>query len=45
MPPQVLAALPKLPQELEYRFVGARLILLDTHADIILDFVEGVLAP
>jgi len=44
MPPQILAALPKLPQALEYRFVGTRLILLDTHADIILDFAEGVLA-
>ena len=45
MPPQVLAVLPKLPQELEYRFIGSRLILLDIHADIILDFAEGILAP
>src|SRR4030095_708097 len=38
MPPQVLAPLPKLHGELEYRFIGSRLILLDTEADIILDF-------
>ena len=28
MPPQVLAMLPKLPDDLEYRFIGTRLILL-----------------
>ena len=39
MPPDVLAALPKLPEELEYRFVGNRLILLDTQAHIIIDYV------
>jgi hypothetical protein len=40
MPPQVLAALPKLPEELEYRFVLTSLILFDPHAHIIPDFVE-----
>lgn len=44
MPPHILAALPKLPEDLEYRFVGLRLILLDTQADIILDYAEGILA-
>lgn len=39
MPPQVLAALPKLPEELEYRFVLTNLILFDPHAHIIPDFV------
>ena len=39
MPPDVLAALPKLPEVLEYRFVGNRLILLDTRAHIIVDYV------
>lgn len=43
MPPQVLAPLPKLKGELEYRFIGSRLILLDTEADIILDFTDDVL--
>jgi hypothetical protein len=42
MPPQVLAPLPKLKGELEYRFIGRRLILLDTEADIILDFTDEV---
>ena len=40
MPPQVLQALPKLPEELEYRFVRTSLILFDRHAHIIPDFVE-----
>jgi len=43
MPPEVLAPLPKLKGELEYRFLGPRLILLDTEADIILDFTGEVL--
>jgi len=42
MPPQVLAPLPKLKGELEYRFIGSRLILVDTEADIILDFTDDV---
>jgi hypothetical protein len=43
MPPQVLTQLPKLLEFLEYRFVGSRLILLDTRCDIILDFTDDVL--
>jgi hypothetical protein len=43
MTPHILAALPKLPEDLEYRFVGLRLILLDTQADIILDYAEGII--
>ncbi|HET6373222.1 MAG TPA: hypothetical protein VFG76_07940, partial [Candidatus Polarisedimenticolia bacterium] len=42
MPPQVLQPLPKLPKELEYRFIGSRLIVMDIGADIILDFTEDV---
>ena len=34
VPPQVLQALPKLPEDLEYRFIGDRLILHDIHAHI-----------
>ena len=37
MPPQVLKKLPKLPEELEYRFVRQNLILFDPHAHIIAD--------
>jgi hypothetical protein len=40
MPPQVLESLPKLPEELEYRFILNTLILFDPHAHIIADFVE-----
>jgi hypothetical protein len=43
MPPQVLAALPKLTDELEYRFIGDRLILLDVHAGLVVDYIEGAL--
>ena len=43
MPPQVLAALPKLPSELEYRFIGERLVLLDVPAHLIVDFIDEAL--
>lgn len=39
VPPQVLQNLPKLPEELEYRFVRQNLILFDPHAHIIPDWV------
>jgi hypothetical protein len=40
VPPQVLAQLPKLEEELEYRFVRNHMILFDSHAHLIVDFVE-----
>jgi hypothetical protein len=40
MPPQVLKELPKLPEEVEYRFVLTNLILFDPRAHVIPDFVE-----
>jgi hypothetical protein len=43
MPPQVLARLPKLPEELEYRFIGSRLILLDVHSHTVADYIENIL--
>lgn len=39
VPPQVLAELPRLPEELEYRFIQTNLILFDPHAHVIADFV------
>jgi hypothetical protein len=42
VPPQVLKGLPELPDELEYRFVGDNLILLDPHAHIIADYMERI---
>jgi hypothetical protein len=41
IPPQLLEGLPKLPEEMEYRFVGNDLILMDTHAHIIADFIPN----
>jgi len=43
MPPKVIEALPKLPEELEFRFVGDRLILFDHHAHLIVDYVDRAL--
>jgi hypothetical protein len=40
VPPQVLAQLPKLPEDLEYRFIRTHMILFDPHAHMIVDFVE-----
>jgi hypothetical protein len=39
VPPQVLQNLPKLPEDMEYRFVRQNLILFDPHAHIIPDWV------
>ena len=43
MPPEVLQALPQLPEELEYRFLSEQLILLDPHAHVIADFIVDAL--
>ena len=43
VPPQVLQTLPKLTEDLEYRFIGDSIILLDVHAHVIADFIEDVL--
>ena len=43
MPPELLSRLPALEEDLEYRFVGRRLVLLDTHAHIIVDFTDELL--
>ena len=43
MPPEVLQVLPKMPEELEYRFVGDNLVILDPHAHIIVDYVPAAL--
>lgn len=39
MPPFLLAALPRLPAELEYRFINRDLVLRDIDANLIIDFV------
>jgi hypothetical protein len=42
VPPQILQNLPTLHEDLEYRFVGDNLILLDSHAHIIADYIPKV---
>ncbi len=41
MPPSLLAALPELPKELEYRIVGNYLVLRDVDAALILDYIPA----
>jgi hypothetical protein len=41
MPPSLLAALPPLPKELEYRIVGSYLVLRDIDAALVIDFIPA----
>lgn len=41
IPPLILQTLPKLTEDLEYRFIGDNLILLDSHAHVIADFIPN----
>jgi hypothetical protein len=43
MPPCVLRVLPELPIELQYRFVGADLVLIDLHANLVVDILRDAL--
>ncbi len=43
IPPMVLQTLPKLSEDLEYRFIGDWLILLDVHAHVIADYIDDAL--
>jgi hypothetical protein len=44
MPPSVLQVLPQLPDTLEYRFIGRDLVLRDSDARLILDFIPNAVA-
>ena len=44
VPPNVLEALPKLPENVEYRFVGKHLILRDVRANLIIDYMLNAIA-
>jgi hypothetical protein len=44
VPPELLQTMPKLTEDLEYRFIGDSLILLDVQAHVILDFIPDVVA-
>ena len=42
MPANLLLNLPRLPEPLEYRVVGQHLLLLDTAADLVVDYILNV---
>jgi len=42
VPPTLLLRLPQLPKELDYRFIGRHLILRDTGANMIVDYIPNV---
>jgi hypothetical protein len=43
VPPSVLAALPRLPEDVWYRFLGRDLILHDSRANVILDRIDDAI--
>jgi hypothetical protein len=43
VPPNLLAALPELPDDVNYRFLGRDLVLHDTRANIILDEIPDAI--
>ena len=43
MSPHLLAVLPPLPTELQYRFVNRDLVLWDVRANLIVDYMKGAL--
>lgn len=43
VPPMLLASLPRLPEELEYRFFDRHLVLLDVDANLIVDYIPDAL--
>jgi hypothetical protein len=43
MPPEVLQTLPKLAEDMEYRFIGRHLIILDAHAHVVADFIPDAI--
>jgi hypothetical protein len=44
MPPDVLKALPQLPEGLEYRFVGKHLLLYCSRANLIVDYMPNAIS-
>lgn len=43
MPPSLLAVLPRIPRELEYRIIGTALVLRDVDAALILDVIPAAI--
>ena len=44
VPPNVLASLPPLPKDIEYRFVNKHLILRDARANLVIDYIPNALS-
>jgi len=44
VPPNVLATLPPLPKDIDYRFVGKHLILRDVRANMIIDYIPNAIS-
>ena len=44
VPPNVLASLPPLPKDIEYRFVHKHLILRDARANLIIDYIPNAIS-
>src|SRR5262245_58999761 len=44
VPPKVLQALPRLPKDIEYRFVGKHLILRDARANLVIDYLPNAIS-
>jgi hypothetical protein len=45
VPPLLLANLPRLPDNLQYRYYGRSVVLLDGDLEIIVDYIPNVLPP
>lgn len=43
MPPSLLLALPQLPKQVRYRFVGTSLLLVDRESNLIIDYMTNAL--
>lgn len=44
VPPNVLAVLPVLPEDIEYRFIDRHLILRDARANLIVDYIRNAIS-
>jgi hypothetical protein len=45
VPPLLLSRLPRLPDNLQYRFYGRHVVLLDGDLQIVVDYISNVLPP
>ena len=45
VPPLLLNSLPRLPEGLQYRFVGRHIVLVDADTRLIMDYVQNALPP